>query len=119
MSVFDKMDSDFERLEVIKNAELVNIPFRIVRLFLRKDVEDKMNGGKKDSMLTTIQIVETGEERLYFGENSVVLRKLKFLMEEVPDFADHCFKLVYKKSPNGNSYYDLEEVGDEVVPKIH
>ena len=66
MSVFDEYKGEMH--PIIKNADLLNIPFRIQRMKDRTNVTSDY--GTKDSMLCTIEIIETGEVFTYFGLES-------------------------------------------------
>lgn len=105
MSVFD--DYKGEMHPIIKNAELLNIPFRIQWMKDRQNVTSEF--GTKDSMLCTIEIIETGEVFTYFGENGAVYSKLKWLLLERPkEFPNYALKLVKRVSmKKKNDYFDL------------
>lgn len=118
MSLFDKMESDREMNDIIRNAELLNIPFKIESMNLLVDRPDKFSpNGKKTSMRCTIIIEETGEKFTYFGQNGVVFNKLNWLLSDVPDFKEYVFKLIKTKSANGNEYFDLVEVKAKKDPQ--
>ena len=109
MSVFD--DYKGEMHPIIKNAELLNIPFRIQKMKDRQNVTSDY--GTKDSMLCTIEIVETGEVFTYFGENGAVYSKLKWLLMERPkEFPNYKFVLVKRISGKKNEYFDLIDAED-------
>ena len=104
-SVFDEYKGEMH--PIIKNAELLNTPFRIQRMKDRTNVTSDY--GTKDSMLCTIEIVETGEKLTYFGENKAVYSKLKWLQHEVKDLSNYTLKLIKVKSGAGNEYFDIVE----------
>lgn len=104
-SIFD--DYKGEMHPIIKNADLLNIPFRIQKMKDRQNVTSDY--GKKDSMLCTIEIIETGEVFSYFAENNAVYAKMKWLlMERAAEFPSYELKLVKKASTKTkNDYFDL------------
>ena len=109
-SVFD--DYKGEMHEIVKNDVLMNTPFRILKMKDRQNVTSDF--GTKDSMLCTIEIVETGEVFTYFGENLAVYQKMKWLLfEKAKEFPSYELKLVRKKSAKGNEYIDLVDASDE------
>lgn len=109
-SVFD--DYKGEMHEIIKNDVLMNTPFRIQRMKDRQNVTSDF--GTKDSMLCTIEIIETGEVFTYFGENAAVYAKMKWLLlEKAKEFPNYALKIVRKKSAKGNEYIDLVDASYE------
>lgn len=103
--IFDAYKGDIN--PIIKNAELLNVPFKIKRMKFRENVASDY--GTKDSMLCTIEIVETGEVFSYFAENTAVLSKLRWLEVNVPKYQDAVFILKKVRSGAGNEYYDIDE----------
>lgn len=99
-----------EQYPIVKNAELLNVPFKILRMKDRENVESQY--GTKDSMLCTIEIAETGEKLTYFGENKAVYSKLKWLQHEVKDISNYTLKLIKVKSGAGNEYFDIVEADE-------
>ena len=108
MSIFDdyKGDQDFEKLPIIKTKGLLNIPFTIESMNLKENWDG--NFGKRNVMIVTVSIAETGEKFTWFAENAVVLSKLKFLKEK-NNYSGVAVKVISKESEAGNEYYDLEE----------
>jgi hypothetical protein len=108
MSIFDdyKGDQDFEKLPIIKTKGLLNIPFTIDSMTLKENWDG--NFGKRNVMIVSLTIGETGEKFTWFAENAVVLSKLKFLKEK-DNFSGVPIKVISKESEAGNEYYDLEE----------
>ena len=106
MGVFDNYSSG-EMLPIIKNAELVNVPFTIEKMRYRENVPSEY--GTKNQIIATVKIEETGERFTYFAENTVVLSKLLWLITEGKDYAGVVFILKKTKSANTNEYYDIEE----------
>lgn len=109
MGIFDKYkgDAEYEELPVIKSKQLLNVPFKIEKLYLKENMESEF-GSPRTVMITTIEIVETGERFVYFAENTVVLKKLAWIKDEKIDITSAKFKLVYTEGA-ANNYYDIVE----------
>lgn len=109
MGIFDryKGDAEYEELPVIKSKQLLNIPFKIERLYFKENMESEF-GSARPVMVTTVQIVETGERFVYFAENTVVLKKLVWIKDGKIDITSAKFKLVYTEGA-ANNYYDIVE----------
>ena len=109
-SVFDEYKGEMH--PIIKNAELLNTPFRIQRMKDRTNVSSDY--GTKDSMLCTIEIIETGEVFTYFGENAAIYAKMKWLLvEKSKEFPAYELKIVKKVSAKKNEYFDLVDASSD------
>ena len=106
MGVFDNYSSG-EMLPIIKNADLVNIPFMIEKMRYRENVPSEY--GAKNQIIATIAIKETGERFTYFAENTVVLSKLLWLITSGTKYDGVLFILKKIKSANTNEYWDIVE----------
>ena len=110
MSVFDEYKGEMH--PIIKNADLLNIPFRIQRMKDRTNVTSDY--GTKDSMLCTIEIIETGEVFTYFGENAAIYAKMKWLLvEKAKEFPTYELKIVKRVSAKKNEYFDLVDASED------
>ena len=110
MSVFDEYKGEMH--PIIKNADLLNIPFRIQRMKDRTNVTSDY--GTKDSMLCTIEIIETGEIFTYFGENAAVYTKMKWLLvEKAKEFPNYALKIIKRTSAKKQEYFDLVDASEE------
>ena len=109
MGIFDnyKGDMEFEDLPVMKTKGLLNIPFTIEKLILKENMKSDY-GAPRTVMVTTISIKETGERFVWFAENTVVLKKLAWLVDEKIDYTKTVFKIVFVDG-SANSYYDIVE----------
>lgn len=114
MGVFDNYSSG-EQHPIIKNAELMNVPFYIEKMRYRENVASEY--GVKNQIITTIRIAETDEVFTYFAENSVVLSKLLYLITANIPYKDVKFRIFKTKSPNTNEYWDISEVEEEGFAK--
>ena len=110
MGVFDNYSSG-EQHPIIKNAELMNVPFYIEKMRYRENVSSEF--GTKNQIITTVRIAETGEIFTYFAENSVVLSKLLYLITANIPYKDVKFKLFKTKSANTNEYWDISEIVED------
>ena len=106
MGIFDgyKSDQEFEKLPIINSKQLLNTPFVIEKMNEKKDWDGQF--GKRDVMIVTLQIVETGERFTWFAENSVVKSKLEYL--KGLDYCGTQLKLIWIEAA-ANGYYDLIE----------
>lgn len=108
MGVFDNYSSG-EMHPIIKNADLVNVPFLIEKMRYRENVPSEY--GTKNQIIATVRIEETGEIFTYFAENTVVLSKMLWLITSGTKYDGIVFILKKTKSANTNEYYDIEEYG--------
>ena len=110
MGIFDKYngDQEFEELPIIKTKQLLNVPFKIEKLFLKENMESDY-GAPRTVMITTLEVIETGERFVWFAENTVVLKKLTWLKDSGEKFVGVPVKVVYVEAA-ANNYYDIVEV---------
>ena len=109
MGIFDKYkgDLEFEDLPIIKTKQLLNVPFKIEKLYLKDKMESEF-GAPRTVMIVTLSVIETGERFVWFAENTVVLKKLTWLKESGEKFDGVPFKIVYVEAA-ANNYYDIVE----------
>ena len=109
MSLFDGYQGNLERenLPIVKVKDFVNVPFEIVRITIKYNVQGDF--GPRNVAQTVVVNQETDEKILIFVENSVLFSKLEFLSQK-GGYQGVPLTIRKKNAGNGNSYYDIEEI---------